>query len=73
LGQRLQKNQKNVSKDGAEAIENAKKAPGQISSLILPADTAWGEGGDIVKAKDIGIPELKLIKKLYKIVAKFLN
>ncbi len=27
---------------GAEAVENAMVAPGQISTLILPADTAWG-------------------------------
>ena len=44
-----------LSKDGAEAIEYAKKAPGKIASLILPADTAWGEGGDIIKAKNAGI------------------
>ena len=32
-----------VAADGALAVEAARKAPGQIATLILPADTAWGE------------------------------
>lgn len=34
-----------VGADAAEAIEVAQKAPQQISTLILPADVSWGEGG----------------------------
>jgi len=34
---------KDVAVDGARAVEAARKAPGQIATLILPADTAWGE------------------------------
>ncbi|MDH3288991.1 MAG: acetolactate synthase large subunit [Betaproteobacteria bacterium] len=34
---------KSVAADGALAIEAARKAPGHIATLILPADTAWGE------------------------------
>ncbi len=34
-----------VAADGAKAIEAARTAPGQIATLILPADTAWGEAG----------------------------
>jgi acetolactate synthase-1/2/3 large subunit len=30
---------------GAEAIAAARTAPGQIATLILPADTAWGDSG----------------------------
>ena len=30
-----------VARDGAEAVRAAMTAPGQISTLILPADTAW--------------------------------
>ncbi|HVC51236.1 MAG TPA: acetolactate synthase large subunit [Stellaceae bacterium] len=33
-----------VAADGALAIEAARVAPGQIATLILPADTAWNEG-----------------------------
>jgi len=32
-----------VAGDGAQAITAARTAPGQIATLILPADTAWGE------------------------------
>ena len=34
---------KSIAADGALAVEAARKAPGQIATLILPADTAWGE------------------------------
>src|SRR4051794_36157651 len=39
-----------VAADGAEAVAAAAEAPGRIASLILPADTAWGEGGGIESA-----------------------
>jgi acetolactate synthase-1/2/3 large subunit len=32
-----------IAGDGALAIRAARTAPGQIATLILPADTAWGE------------------------------
>ncbi len=31
-----------VAQDGAEAVAQARAAPGRIATLILPADTAWG-------------------------------
>ncbi len=34
-----------VGKDAAQAVQAARRAPGQIASLILPSDTAWDEGG----------------------------
>jgi acetolactate synthase-1/2/3 large subunit len=34
-----------VGRDAAVAVQAARTAPGQIATLILPADTAWGEGG----------------------------
>jgi acetolactate synthase-1/2/3 large subunit len=33
-----------IAADGAEAIVVARQPPGQIATLILPADTAWNEG-----------------------------
>src|SRR5439155_678204 len=33
-----------IARDGAAAIAAARTPPGQIASLILPADTAWNEG-----------------------------
>ena len=32
-----------VARDGAEAVRAALSAPGQIATLVLPADTAWDE------------------------------
>ncbi len=34
-----------VGADAAAAVQAANTAPGQIATLILPADTAWNEGG----------------------------
>jgi len=34
---------KTVAREGARAIQAARVAPGQIATLILPADTAWTE------------------------------
>lgn len=32
-----------IAQDGADAIAAAREYPGKIATLILPADTAWGE------------------------------
>lgn len=40
-----------IAADGALAVEAARTAPGQIATLILPADTAWNPGGSPVTAK----------------------
>lgn len=44
--------------DGAEAIAAARVAPGQIATLIVPADAAWGEGGMIGEMLDVPAPPL---------------
>ena len=36
-----------VGADGAAAVQAALTAPGQIATLILPADTAWSDGGEV--------------------------
>lgn len=36
---------KTVASDGARAVHAALSAPGQIATLVLPADTAWDEAG----------------------------
>jgi acetolactate synthase-1/2/3 large subunit len=36
-----------VGRDVADAIVAARTAPGQIATLIVPADVAWNEGGSI--------------------------
>ncbi len=43
---------KDIAADGALAVEAARKAPGQIATLILPADTAWGEANGPVAVNE---------------------
>jgi acetolactate synthase-1/2/3 large subunit len=47
-----------VGRDCAEAIAAARKGLGGIATLILPADTAWGEGGAIANVPEIAAPWL---------------
>lgn len=47
---------KDVAADGAEAINVAMQAPGQIATLILPADTAWTEGTGPAKTAPVAAP-----------------
>jgi acetolactate synthase I/II/III large subunit len=42
---RTAKSAEEVGRDASAAIQAAKTFPGQIATLILPADTAWNEGG----------------------------
>jgi acetolactate synthase-1/2/3 large subunit len=42
-------NSKTIAGDGALAIAAARQAPGQIATLILPADTAWGPADGIAE------------------------
>jgi len=44
-----------VAADGAEAVAAALAPPGGIATLVLPADTAWGEGGTVAAVP--AIPE----------------
>ncbi len=39
-----------VGRDAAVAVQAARTAPGQIATLILPADTAWDAGGVVAEA-----------------------
>src|SRR5580700_6390567 len=36
-----------LGRDAAEAIMASRTAPGQIATLIVPADVAWNEGGTV--------------------------
>jgi len=36
-----------LGRDGMDAIVAARTAPGQIATLIVPADVAWSDGGNI--------------------------
>ena len=45
-----------VGHDAADAIVAARTAPGQIATLIVPADLAWSDGGVIAEARAIPRP-----------------
>ena len=46
-----------VGRDAAEAIAAARAAPGQVATLILPADAAWSDGGTVATMPEIAPPE----------------
>jgi len=45
-------------RDAAEAIIAARTAPGQIATLIVPADVAWSEGGTVAALPPLPRPPL---------------
>src|SRR5271156_3486338 len=44
---RTSRNSARVGADAVDAIVAARTAPGQIATLIVPADCAWSEGGSV--------------------------
>jgi acetolactate synthase I/II/III large subunit len=55
-----------IGKDAADAVVAARTAPGQIATLIIPADLAWSEGGFVAQAPKIlrpPMPESKNIER----------
>lgn len=47
-----------VGRDAAEAVVAARTAPGQIATLIVPADVAWSEGGSTAASPAVPKPPL---------------
>ena len=45
-----------VGADAARAVQAARAAPGQIATLILPADTAWDEANSVASALPVQGP-----------------
>jgi acetolactate synthase-1/2/3 large subunit len=55
-----------IGKDAVDAIAAARKAPGQIATLIVPADVAWSEGGTIAalpQLRRVALPDAKAIEQ----------
>jgi acetolactate synthase I/II/III large subunit len=50
---RTSRSSSEVGRDAADAVVAARTAPGQIATLIVPADVSWSEGGAVA-----GIPAL---------------
>jgi acetolactate synthase-1/2/3 large subunit len=49
-------NAKSVAADGARAVQAARQTPGQIATLVLPADTAWDEADGAAPALPVAAP-----------------
>ncbi|MEZ5007166.1 MAG: acetolactate synthase large subunit [Chitinophagales bacterium] len=54
---RTSKSTEDIGSDTAEAIKIASGTPAQISTLILPADISWSEGGSAIDDFSQPIPE----------------
>jgi acetolactate synthase I/II/III large subunit len=55
-----------VGLDGAECLIAARTAPGQIATLIVPADVAWSEGGSIAAIPTLAkspLPDAQMIER----------
>ncbi|MDX2202180.1 MAG: acetolactate synthase large subunit [Hyphomicrobiaceae bacterium] len=51
-------NSRTIAADGALAIAAARQTPGQVATLILPADTAWGPADGIAETPaDTALPK----------------
>jgi acetolactate synthase-1/2/3 large subunit len=46
-----------VGRDAAEAVVAACTAPGQVVTLILPADVSWSDGGEAVTPLPVPFPQ----------------
>ena len=53
-----------VGRDAAAAVLAARTAPGQIATLIVPADVAWNHGGSIATVPDPPKPPLPDTQKV---------
>jgi acetolactate synthase-1/2/3 large subunit len=49
-------NAKSVAADGARAVQAARATPGQVATLILPADTAWDEADSVAAPLPVAAP-----------------
>ena len=47
-----------IGRDAAEAVLAARTAPGQIATLVIPADVSWSEGGSIAVIPALPDPPL---------------
>jgi acetolactate synthase-1/2/3 large subunit len=53
-----------LGQDAADAVAAARTAPGHISTLIIPADVAWSEGGMIADVPAIETPHIPPTKTI---------
>jgi acetolactate synthase-1/2/3 large subunit len=56
---RVSSSPQQIASDGAAAVQAARTAPGQIATLIVPADVAWSEGSGL--ASPMPVPARPLV------------
>jgi acetolactate synthase I/II/III large subunit len=55
---RTSRSSSEIGRDAADAVVVARTAPGQIATLIIPADVSWNEGGSIAAIPALPKPPL---------------
>jgi acetolactate synthase I/II/III large subunit len=55
---------KGIGRDAVDAIRAARTAPGQISTLIVPADVAWTDGGSVERLSVLPKPPMPDVKAI---------
>jgi len=58
-----------IGSDAVSAIVAARTAPGQIATLIVPADVAWSDGGSVVALPPLPQPPLPTAKSIERAAA----
>jgi len=53
-----------AGRDAADAILAARTAPGQIATLIVPADVSWSDGGSVAERSAVPTPPLPPTAKI---------
>jgi acetolactate synthase-1/2/3 large subunit len=53
---RTSKSTADLCRDAVDAVQAAKGPPGQVATLILPADVSWGDGGVVEPAPAVPRP-----------------
>ena len=55
-----------LGEDAAQAVTAARTAPGEIATLIVPADIAWSEGGEVAAPRGLSkspLPATKVVDR----------
>src|SRR5580698_6158907 len=58
-----------VGRDAVEAVVAARTAPGQIATLLVPADVAWSEGGTVASLPPLTRPPLPMTETIEHVAA----
>jgi acetolactate synthase-1/2/3 large subunit len=59
--------------EGARAVAAARTSPGRIATLIVPADAAWGEGGEIAAPESPPSPSLPRARQIEEVARLLKN